>query len=161
MTYFPLGQLQVLPVSQVSGPALFWNQRPDRPPMIVTAETDRMFVILDGEDVGRSGRVHDIRMNGYALAGLSFEVDHSSQFRSSHIDEPIGALILGPSGVRITTLFRNSRGFDEVRDFPLLDEMQPESESQDIGFSRWRAVVGEGHSRIVALEFESTRKGNR
>lgn len=120
-----------------------------------------MFVLVSGSDVGRSGRVADVRLNGYAVENLRFEVDQSSQFLPAFTEEPVGAIIVGPAGVRISTVYRDSHGFDEVRDFPLLGELLPGDQARDIGFSKWRAVIGEGQQRTVILEFESSTKGNR
>lgn len=161
MVYIPVDRIRVAALSQVKGPALFWTTRPGRDPMLVTAEADSMFIIVSGDDLLRSGRIADLRLNGYVVEGLQFELDQTSQFLPAYVDEPLGAIIIGPAGVRISTVFRDRNGFDEVRDFPLLGELKAGDQSQDVGFTRWRAVIGEGSARITVLEFESTKKGNR
>lgn len=161
MSYFPIELLKVCPLNEVKGPAIFWSIKPGRGPYLITGSANPIMFPLDGQYVGRGSQAANTTASGYAIEQISFEVDRDSHFLSAFVEEPVGALILGPAGVRISSLVKDHHGFEEVRDFPVDDQVNMAERDLDIGFSKWAAFVGDGDARRKVWEFQSPLSGNR
>lgn len=161
MDYIPTHLFTPSPLSQVKGPAIFWPARKDAEPWLVTGEQDPMVVALSSGISGRCVRVADWRVVGHSVQGVQFEVDPSSRYKPAFVDEPVGGLILGASGLRISTIFESANGFSDLRDFPVHADASTAASDTDVGFTRWRAYIFEGIRRIDLLSFEVSRKGER
>lgn len=161
MPYLPADLFHFCSLQDAKGPAIFFAKDGREITYLKTGGAEPMVLMMDGDRVGHGIEARKWRGNGYAIEGIEFEVDPASQHRPGFVERPLGALILGPSGIRVTIAVKDGHGFDEALDFPMVETDGGRDDALDRGFVKWRAIIRRGEEKIEVLKFEATTKADR
>jgi hypothetical protein len=128
---------------------------------LVTGAVPSFVCFLTGDHVGSGFEKTKARnWSGLAVEGIRFEVDLRSKFRPAYIEQPLGAIILGSQGLEVIISFTGGRGFAEATRVALTEGSPGTAEDLEVGFTRWRAVIGQGVEAREIFKFESTKTAN-
>lgn len=158
--YLPTGAIRPDRVSTAKGPAIVLPML-QSPAMLVTGGDPGLAFFLDGPHAGASMQLDNSgNFKGLIVEDVRFEVDLSSEFRPALVDQPIGAIVRTQRGLEIMVVQRNGHGFDDMIRVSL--DGSPDGADRDIevGYSRWKAFIGEGVGAREIYAFELARKGN-
>lgn len=92
---------------------------------------------------------------GMVVAGSRIEVDPTSAFDIDTAWAPLGAVLIGNTGVRLQAQMSGRHGFTDKIEIALTATTTVAS-SLNIGFRRWSFVVGSGSQTKPVLKFEIT-----
>jgi hypothetical protein len=162
MNYMPIEILSPVKLSDVQGPALVLPGNSARGEAFLVTGADPSFAcFLTGDHVGSGFEKASARnWSGLAVEGIRFEVDAQSKFRPAYIDQPLGAIIRGSQGLELIISLAGGRGFAEATRVALTEGIPGTAEDLEVGFTRWRAVIGQGVEAREIFKFEATKTAN-
>ena len=161
MDYLPAKLLRPSKLDEVSGPAIVLPDPGREETFLVTGEERPYVCFLKGSHIGEGFlKEKAARWGGMAVEGVSFEVDLSSAFKPAVIDQPLGALIRAGTELIILVGTTDHHGFKEATRVTLLSGLPDTSANTEVGFKKWRAVIGEEPNRLVVLDYEAARTAN-
>lgn len=160
MDYFPAELMRPVKLSEVIGPAIVLPE-PGRDDAFLVTGGDQPYVcFIQGRYVGDGFRKEQAsRWSGTAIEGVSFEVDSTSAFKPAFIDQPLGSLVRTGTEL-LVILGEKQNGLSEAIRATLLRDLPASSANSEIGFTKWRAILGNGPSRICVFKYEATRTAN-
>jgi hypothetical protein len=98
--------------------------------------------------------------SGLAVEGVRFEVDESSKFKPAYVDQPVGSIIRVSGGLEVIVMMKGLHGFDEAQRVALSDGLRSTADDMEVGFTRWRAMLGHGTDAQEIFKFEATKTAN-
>lgn len=129
--------------------------------MLVTGGDHSIAFFLDGPHTGASMALENAgNFKGVIIEGIRFEVDLTSEFQPALVDQPIGGIIRTQRGLEIMALQRNGHGFEDVVRVSLDGSPNGADRDVEVGYSRWKAFVGDDATTREVFAYESVRKGN-
>ena len=161
MDYLPVHLLRPATLDQVTGPAIVLPE-PGREDAFLVTGGERPYVCFIAGSYTGDGFLKEKAgsWSGVAIEDVNFQVDASSAFKPAVIDQPLGALIRVGAELQMFVGTTDRHGFKEAARVTLLADLPVSSDNVEVGFTRWRAVVGEGTSRVVVFSYEASKTAN-
>jgi len=161
MDYVPAHLLRPARLDEVTGPAIVLPEPGREDAFLVTGGEQPYVCFIGGRHTG-DGFLKEkaARWSGLAIEGVAFEVDADSAFRPAVIDQPLGAVIRAGTELQVYVGTTEGHGFKEATPVTLLGDLSASTSPIEVGFKKWRAVVGEGTNRLIVFEFEATKTAN-
>lgn len=158
MKYIPAEVIRPSNLKEVAGPAIVFAE-PGRDDVFLVTGVDPRYACFIGGTYAGDGFRQDqaARWSGLAIEGVRFELDPSSAFKPAFVQQPLGALIRTGSELQIFVGTKDSHGFNDGICVPVVDQLPPSSSDTEIGFRKWRALIGEGPNMITVFDFEANR----
>jgi hypothetical protein len=161
MNYVPAELMRPAKLKDVVGPAIVLPE-PGREDAFLVTGGERPYVCFIGGRYAGDGFLQEkaSRWSGLAIEPVRFEVDPSSAFKPALIEQPLVALIRAGTEILIFFGSTDTHGFKDAMKVPVFGQLSVASADAEVGFRRWRAVVGEGANSIAVFTFEATKTAN-
>jgi hypothetical protein len=131
---------------------------------LFTGGAEPLMMPLSGDRQGNAFKLDQAGSASYLVVeDPEFEVDSDSLFKSAHVDEPLGALLVTDVGIAVTANVKTGSWPSEVVDV-YFDDDGREARSPTLEracFKKWRAVRRLQDQIVLIAEFESNTLGNR
>jgi hypothetical protein len=161
MNYLPARLVRPAKLSEVAGPAIVLPNPGREEAFLVTGGEQPYVCFVTGSYIGNGfPKEKAARWSGLAIEGVGFELDVTSAFRPAFIDQPLGALIRAKDELLMYVGTPSGHGFEEAIRVEVQTGFPSSSTEAEVGFTKWRATVGEGASRLVVFEFDAAKKAN-
>lgn len=92
---------------------------------------------------------------GLAIEGLQVEVDMNSAYSLEAKHPMIGSIVRSGTKLLLVAKARDGHGFQEVRRFPVQDDLPEGADGVSIAFRRWRLVLRDGEQILYERVIEA------
>ncbi|HEY0028727.1 MAG TPA: hypothetical protein VGC35_12730 [Allosphingosinicella sp.] len=162
MNYMRVESFRPARLPDVQGPAIVLPGLDTRASAFLVTEADPAIVcFITGDYVGSAFEKATAKnWSGLAVEGVRFEVDESSKFKPAYVDQPVGSIIRVSGGLEVIVMMKGLHGFDEAQRVALSDGLRSTADDMEVGFTRWRAMLGHGTDAQEIFKFEATKTAN-
>jgi hypothetical protein len=123
---------------------------------LAQSDNHRTAVFLSGPNAFEAFDVDIVHSwKGIAFTKARIEVDPFAAFDSEAEWAPIGTVTVGHQGARLHVRMNGRHGFEGLG-LPLPVQVDEVSAGLDVGFKKWRFVIGEGLKAKTVLAFDLT-----
>lgn len=151
----PLSAIKACTLPEVSGPGILFPADQDAQTFLVTGADSPVAVLLDGQHkcyAFPASKGHNWK--GAIIEPVNFEIDESSIYSPSSVGLKLGSIIVKGRDAFIVARMKTG-GWEETISVPISQPVDgaDEHDKFEVGFYRWKAVIGEGEQRATVFEF--------